>query len=112
MSKIEMEVIRMLRKLPLHSLKVLVDMIKAVTPGRHRPRNADGFRLQQIAKLALDLEGEGSKLDMVEATIIQEIIERTNGNVSEAARRVGIERKAMERRLVLYGIGRHGDRAA
>jgi DNA-binding NtrC family response regulator len=73
-------------------------------PGRRSPSPHPGVRreapsLDAIASLVLDLREEGSKLELVERAIIDRAMSACAGNQSAAARRLGIERKALARRL-------------
>ena len=55
----------------------------------------------------LPFEGTASEelpLDKVEKGTILRTLERTNGNKSEAARRLGITRRTLHKKLKLYGV--------
>jgi DNA-binding NtrC family response regulator len=55
--------------------------------------------IDRIAKKLLALPSHlGSKLDVVERALLQEAIEMSNGNKSAAARVLGVDRKALERK--------------
>jgi DNA-binding NtrC family response regulator len=55
--------------------------------------------VDRIAKKLLALPAHlGSKLDVVERSIVQQAIEMSNGNKSAAARMLGLDRKALERK--------------
>jgi transcriptional regulator of acetoin/glycerol metabolism len=101
------EIIRKLRKVPLSELPAVLETIEAAAT-RKKTRRGGGALVQHLARQAVEADIAGSKLDEVERAIVAHAYETTGGNVSAAARILGIDRKAMERRLVLYGIGRHG----
>ena len=100
------EIIRKLRKVPLAELPAVLEAIEAAAATK-RSKKGGGALVQHLARQAVHTDIRGSKLDEVERAIVAHAYETTHGNVSAAARLLGIERKAMERRLVLYGIGRH-----
>jgi DNA-binding NtrC family response regulator len=57
--------------------------------------------IDRIAKKLLALPPHlGSKLEVVERAIVQQAIEMSGGNKSEAARILGLDRKALERKWV------------
>ena len=49
--------------------------------------------------------GESDRLDLVERDHILSILERTRGNKSEAARALGVSRRAFYRKLDRHGLG-------
>jgi DNA-binding NtrC family response regulator len=56
--------------------------------------------------------GESDRLDLVERDHILSILERTRGNKSEAARALGVSRRAFYRKLDRHGLsGPRGDAA-
>ena len=56
--------------------------------------------------LELDLDGNGPNLDEIEKQIIIEVLRLCAGNVSEAARRLGLGREALRYRINKYLISR------
>lgn len=62
--------------------------------------------LDDLAARVLDIKKPGSKLDMVERAIVSHALEAADGNVSQAARLLGIDRKAMERRIAGFKLRR------
>ena len=59
--------------------------------------------LVAIAKMAVDLP-TGKKLREVERSVLVHALATTNGNVSAAARLLGVDRKALERKLLRHRI--------
>jgi Response regulator containing CheY-like receiver, AAA-type ATPase, and DNA-binding domains len=57
-----------------------------------------------VTPAAAGQELEGLTLDAAESTLIAQALQRTGGNVSEAARQLGITRMALRYRLQKYGI--------
>jgi ActR/RegA family two-component response regulator len=54
---------------------------------------------EQLAEMILALPETGSKLDAVQRVVVLHALEVSGGNVSAAARLLGMERKALERKL-------------
>jgi DNA-binding NtrC family response regulator len=54
---------------------------------------------EALAHTILTLPGKGSKLLAVERAVVLHAYETTSGNVSAAARLLGVDRKQMERKL-------------
>jgi DNA-binding NtrC family response regulator len=66
---------------------------------RDRSSSDWSVEIDRIAKKLLALPAHfGSKLDVVERSIVQQAIEMSNGNKSAAARMLGLDRKALERK--------------
>jgi transcriptional regulator of acetoin/glycerol metabolism len=108
MSTILDEIIRKLRKVPVSELPAVLEAIEAATVKR-RTKKGGGALVKHLAQQAVEADMPGSKLDEVEHAIVAHAYETAGGNVSAAARLLGIDRKAMERRLVLYGLARPRD---
>ena len=69
---------------------------------RHLPSD---IRLDQSTpSTAPSLLSLGLPLDEVEATLIQEALEKTNGNISEACHLLGISRNTLRYRIGKYGL--------
>jgi DNA-binding NtrC family response regulator len=65
-----------------------------------------GASPDQIAELVLALpKGKGSKLREVERAVVIHALDACDGNVSAAARLIGVDRKAMERRVAKARTG-------
>jgi transcriptional regulator with GAF, ATPase, and Fis domain len=60
--------------------------------------------LDEIARAILDLPAGGHRLRDVERTVVAHALAKTNGNVSAAARLLGTDRKALERRIERHKI--------
>jgi transcriptional regulator with GAF, ATPase, and Fis domain len=66
--------------------------------------------LDEIAHAILALPAGGHRLHDVERTVVVHALARTKGNVSAAARLLGTDRKALERRIERHKIAvRRGD---
>jgi transcriptional regulator of acetoin/glycerol metabolism len=68
---------------------------------------ASGERIR-VADLALRRGGDGARLEElsleeVEGLLVRKAMERFGGNVSQAARALGVSRSALYRRLEKYG---------
>ncbi|MEZ4405346.1 MAG: sigma-54 dependent transcriptional regulator [Polyangiales bacterium] len=63
-----------------------------------RASRADECDLSALARRALDC-ADGDKLTAVERALIDEALRQSDGNKTEAARRLGVHRKVIERRL-------------
>jgi ActR/RegA family two-component response regulator len=53
----------------------------------------------QLAEMILALPEKGSKLERVQAAVVAHAVAVCNGNVSAAARLLGMERKSLERKI-------------
>jgi transcriptional regulator with XRE-family HTH domain len=86
----------------------------ALVGNRARPRDDRGARtdmpsLDELARWILQLPGRGSKLEVVQRAVLLHALEVSEGNVSAAARLLGINRKAFERRLTRIREGGSDD---
>jgi DNA-binding NtrC family response regulator len=85
------------------SVGKLGDVAKAISIAEPLgPKKADpkrGMSLDTVARFVLDRDDPGSKLDLVERAIIACAMSACSGNQSAASRLLGIERKALGRRL-------------
>lgn len=68
------------------------------------PRDLPCTRLGLLPENSTRLEGEDELLESVENRHIRAILESCSGNKSEAARRLGISRKTLERKCLLWGV--------
>ena len=59
--------------------------------------------LEAIAKMTVDLP-TGEKLREVERSVLAHALATTHGNVSAAARLLGLDRKALERKLLRHRL--------
>jgi DNA-binding NtrC family response regulator len=59
--------------------------------------------LETIARMTVELP-TNKKLREVERSVLTHALATTDGNVSAAARLLGLERKALERKLARHGI--------
>jgi len=58
-----------------------------------------GRALEDLAKAVIALPTEGSKLGAAERAVVLHALHSAGGNVSAAARLLGVDRKALERRV-------------
>ncbi len=73
---------------------------------RHEAEAASGATLtpEQIARAVLALPAGRNRIRVIEHAVAKEALAVTKGNVSAASRLLGIERKALERRIARYKI--------
>jgi transcriptional regulator with XRE-family HTH domain len=81
------------------------ELIKEAQQGGLAERNVDlPTRLDRIARAIVELpEDVGPKLDAVEAAVVRHAMFICGGNKSSAARLLGLERKALMRRVDKFG---------
>jgi DNA-binding NtrC family response regulator len=63
------------------------------------PLEAPAIRVEALARLVLALQGTGSKLARLERAVVRDALRLTEGNQSAAARLLGIDRKALIRKM-------------
>ena len=61
------------------------------------------------ARFGIELPPGGVPLTEVERELVRQAMQRAGGNQTHAARLLGIERDALRRRLVKYGLLQHSD---
>ncbi|MFY0688793.1 MAG: sigma-54-dependent Fis family transcriptional regulator [Cyclobacteriaceae bacterium] len=64
----------------------------------------DFFFLMQKPDSQLNMEGDNFNLDDVEKNIIQRAVNKHNGNISKAAKELGLTRASLYRRLEKHGL--------
>ncbi len=72
------------------------------------PAPGSGSGAAELARSGLHLPEEGIELEKLEARFIAEALERAGGNKSQAARLLGITRRALYCRMEKYGIAGGG----
>jgi two-component system response regulator HydG len=77
---------------------------RAVILGDAPVLEADDFLLVKRLLKDDDLVLDDVKLDAVEATVIRRVLARSGGNITHAAKALGLTRAALYRRLEKYGI--------
>ena len=93
-----------------------IDELLAVLPcidSAHEKREGDGHSasgtrggsLDDLAKSVLALPSR-ARLKDAERAVVAHALASSNGNVSAAARLLGIDRKALERKIRRHGLGR------
>lgn len=75
----------------------VAELVRDARRGGSAPPGA--MNAAQIGKAIVELPGRGDKLEAVEAAAVRYAFEVCDENKSRAARLLGLERKAMERRL-------------
>ena len=102
------EVTTSLERMPLAELEALV--LGASGSGTRGP-GAGGSTggqahplpsLETFAHGILALPTRGSKLEEAERSVVTHALQMTDGNVSAAARLLGVDRKALERKIARY----------
>jgi len=94
---------RLAGKLKDVRLEALPDVIVAIDRAT-APKGGESSaaELDLLGVRAVDLPCQGSKIDAVTRAIVAEALKRSGGNVSAAARLLGMERKALERKVAKY----------
>lgn len=81
-----------------HALERAVIMTDSVT------LQPNDFHLSPIARKSTDVELDTYNLEDVERTIIQKVLTRNKGNISSAAKELGLTRTSLYRRMEKYGL--------
>jgi len=87
------------------SVSVLGELVHALSATERRSRRADrasAASLDGFVRFILAEDARGSKLELVERAIVAEALSASGGNQSAAARLLGVNRKALVRRLAKY----------
>ena len=88
--------------------KMKIDDIASVLAGLGAAGESDrkdgAGTLDEIARAILALPSGSHRLRDVERTVVAHALEKTRGNVSAAARLLGTDRKALERRIERHKI--------
>jgi DNA-binding NtrC family response regulator len=93
------ELRNVIERIALLSESDLIDVAVLEELARDRSSGDWSGEVERIAKRLLALPQHlGSKLEVVERAILQQAIEISNGNKSAAARMLGLDRKALERK--------------
>jgi transcriptional regulator with XRE-family HTH domain len=94
------ELVDKLRHIRFGELQGMLAMVgNRARPREARPGRTEIPSLDDLARWILALPGRGSKLEVVQRAVLLHALEISEGNVSAAARLLGINRKAFERRL-------------
>jgi DNA-binding NtrC family response regulator len=76
---------------------------------RDRAAPPAGLEIDRLARALLALpDVTGSKLDLIETAVLHHAVDACGGNKSAAARLIGVDRKALERRWEKLGDDRKG----
>jgi len=104
------ELLARARAVRLDAVLEVFDVIERGAEPRERVGGADADAiLSSLAKQVVTLQVPGSKVDFVSRAVVMYALSSSNGNVSAAARMLGIERKAMERKIARYRSGNGAD---
>jgi len=95
------ELVDSLRRVPLGRLPEVAAVIRGLSAPAKGPR-AD--LAGAFAKSILESSTPGSKLEEAQRAIVAHALMETQGNVSAAARLLGVERKALERKVRKYRL--------
>jgi transcriptional regulator of acetoin/glycerol metabolism len=71
---------------------------------RNALMSEDFFFLSQSSELSDELSQESLDLDEVEKSTIRKAINKHNGNISKAAKELGLTRASLYRRLEKHGL--------
>jgi transcriptional regulator of acetoin/glycerol metabolism len=83
----------------------VASLLAGLAPSSAASDRPDGGRtLDEIARAILALPAGGHRLRDVERTVVAHALAKTQGNVSAAARLLGTDRKALERRIERHQI--------
>jgi hypothetical protein len=89
-----------LRNISVGMLGNVLEAAASADRGRPaRAQRAQSLSVESVARFLLDQNVPGSKLDLIEGAMVATAMATCSGNQSAAARLLGIERKALARRL-------------
>jgi DNA-binding NtrC family response regulator len=77
---------------------------RAVIMGEGKTLTADDFFFLSTVPHSEDVQVENYNLDDVEKTVIQKAVDKHRGNISKAARELGLTRASLYRRLEKHGL--------
>ncbi len=70
------------------------------------PTAKPAVQLARQSRLEIEFPAEGIYLDTIEKEVLLQALKSTNGNISDAARKLGIGREAMRYRIKKHGIAK------
>jgi DNA-binding NtrC family response regulator len=93
----------------IRELRNLCEHVSAISPGKTIDATAVPIRLDKtngkpIGSTGFELPKEGINMEELEVDLIQQALEYTNGNKSEAARLLGMSRDTFMYRLKKYKL--------
>lgn len=104
------ELVEELRTVRLDALPEVVATLRRARGVDSTSRGTQPWKApDELARKVLELPVEGSKLDVIQRAVVQHAVATTGGNVSAAARLLGMDRKALERKLARYARGEADD---
>jgi DNA-binding NtrC family response regulator len=99
-----------LRNVRLEALpRLLASLREASTPTPLTPQKGSKVSMaaaEVIAAEVLALPEKGSKLDLVQRAVVMRALKESAGNISAAARSIGVDRKVLERKIARYKLKR------
>ncbi len=82
----------------------LAEVEALVRPPGSAPSAASPSSLAEAAAVVVGLPTSGSKLAEIERAVVGHALEEMNGNVSAAARLLGVDRKRLERKIARHRL--------
>ena len=100
-------IVRRLQAMTIDELLAVLPCIDSTQGDGHAaaPHGSRGGSLDDLAKSVLALPSR-ARLKDAERAVVAHALASSNGNVSAAARLLGIDRKALERKIRRHGLGR------
>jgi transcriptional regulator of acetoin/glycerol metabolism len=104
------ELAEQLRNVRLDALPRLLASLReastAVPPALQKGSRVAAVAVEVIAAEVLALPEKGSKLDLVQRAVVIRALKESGGNISAAARSLGVDRKVLERKIARYKLKR------
>jgi DNA-binding NtrC family response regulator len=104
------ELAEQLRNVRLDALPRLLASLREasipVPPVLQKGSRVAAASAEVIAGEVLALPEKGSKLDLVQRAVVARALKESGGNISAAARSIGVDRKVLERKIARYKIKR------
>ncbi len=76
----------------------------AAPPPLQKGSRVAAVAVEVIAAEVLALPERGSKLDLVQRAVVVRALKESGGNISAAARSIGVDRKVLERKIARYKL--------
>jgi transcriptional regulator of acetoin/glycerol metabolism len=99
-----------LRSVRLDALPQLLAALREastpVPPVLQKGSRVAAVAVDVIAGEVLALPEKGSKLDLVQRAVVIRALKESGGNISAAARAIGVDRKVLERKIARYKLKR------
>jgi transcriptional regulator of acetoin/glycerol metabolism len=102
------ELAEQLRNVRLDALPRLLASLREastpVPPALQKGSRVAAVAVEVIADQVLALPEKGSKLDLVQRAVVTRALKESDGNISAAARNLGVDRKVLERKIARYKL--------